>query len=131
MKVGGGSRQHEVARPGCAEMILAVDDAHQGLGIHAQLIAPVTVPVRGAALDDLIAEVLPGNMPMLEVFECCGLRSDVSNQSPKKLRRSGALDFMVANGLARSPSGVGRATAIPGGRGRAVSARDTASGSAE
>jgi RimJ/RimL family protein N-acetyltransferase len=68
----GGSR-YIVTRPGTAEVAFAVDDPHQRLGIATRLIVHLIVVARAAALDEFIAEVLPENVPMLKVFERCGL----------------------------------------------------------
>src|SRR5215813_4881753 len=56
----GGAR-YIVAQPGCAEVAFAIDDPHLN-GI-----------ARAARLETFIAEVLPENLPMLKVFERCGL----------------------------------------------------------
>ena len=68
----GGAR-YVVCRPGCAEIAFAVDDPHQKRGIAAHLIVHLIKIARAAALREFIAEVLPENVPMLKVFERCGL----------------------------------------------------------
>jgi RimJ/RimL family protein N-acetyltransferase len=68
----GGSR-YIVAKPGSAEVAFAVDDPHQKLGIATHLIRHLIVLARAAGLEEFIAEVLPENVPMLKVFERCGL----------------------------------------------------------
>lgn len=68
----GGSR-YVVCRPGCAEIAFAVDDPHQKRGIAAFLIVHLIKIARAAALSEFVAEVLPENVPMLKVFERCGL----------------------------------------------------------
>jgi RimJ/RimL family protein N-acetyltransferase len=68
----GGAR-YVVARPGCAEVAFAVDDSHQKLGIATHLIVHLIKIARAAGLEEFIAEVLPENVPMLKVFERCGL----------------------------------------------------------
>ncbi|GEP53355.1 GNAT family N-acetyltransferase [Reyranella soli] len=68
----GGSR-YVVCRPGCAEVAFAIDDPHQKRGIATHLIAHLIRIARAAALKEFVAEVLPENMPMLKVFERCGL----------------------------------------------------------
>ena len=69
--VGGG--RYIVTHPGCAELAFGVDDAHQGLGIAPAVLRHLTTIARAAGLDELHAEVLAGNTPMLKVFERCGL----------------------------------------------------------
>ena len=68
----GGSR-YVVCRPGCAEIAFAVDDPHQKRGIATHLIAHLIRIAREAELKEFIAEVLAENVPMLKVFERCGL----------------------------------------------------------
>jgi len=68
----GGAR-YVVARQGCAEVAFAVDDPHQKLGIATHLIAHLIRIARAAGLKEFIAEVQPENLPMLKVFERCGL----------------------------------------------------------
>jgi RimJ/RimL family protein N-acetyltransferase len=70
--VGGG--RYIVVAPGQAEVAFAVVDAYQGQGVGAALMRHLTVIAGGAGLQELIAEVLPDNAPMLKVFEKCGLR---------------------------------------------------------
>ena len=68
----GGAR-YIVSEPGRAEVAFAVDDPHQKLGIATHLIAHLIGIARAAGLNEFIAEVLPENVPMLKVFERCGL----------------------------------------------------------
>lgn len=68
----GGAR-YVLTQPGCAEVAFFVDDPHQKLGIATHLIAHLTMIARSAALEAFVAEVLPENVPMLKVFERCGL----------------------------------------------------------
>jgi GNAT superfamily N-acetyltransferase len=68
----GGAR-YVVSQPGCAEVALVVDDLHQKLGIGTHLVAHLIKIARAAALEEFVAEVLLENMPMLKVFERCGL----------------------------------------------------------
>jgi GNAT superfamily N-acetyltransferase len=69
--VGGG--RYIVCTPGRAEIAFGIDDAHQGLGIGGALIRHLAAIARDAGLRELIAEVLPGNGPMLKVFQRSGL----------------------------------------------------------
>jgi RimJ/RimL family protein N-acetyltransferase len=68
----GGAR-YVVSGPGRAEVAFAVEDRHQKLGIATLLIRHLTEIGRGAGLKEFVAEVLPENVPMLKVFERCGL----------------------------------------------------------
>ena len=70
MIVGGG--RYIVVQPGKAEVAFAVVDQHQGQGIGAALLRHLAAIARGAKLQELIAEVLPDNIPMLKVFEKSG-----------------------------------------------------------
>jgi RimJ/RimL family protein N-acetyltransferase len=68
----GGAR-YIVSRPGCAEVAFAIDDPHQKLGIATHLVRHLIEIARTAGLEMFVAEVLPENVPMLKVFERCGL----------------------------------------------------------
>jgi len=68
----GGAR-YIISQPGCAEVAFAVDDPHQKLGIATHLIRHLIEIARAAGLEEFVAEVLPENVPMLKVFERCGL----------------------------------------------------------
>jgi RimJ/RimL family protein N-acetyltransferase len=68
----GGAR-YIVSQPGSAEVAFAIDDPHQKRGIATHLIAHLTAIARAAGLKHFVAEVLPENVPMLKVFERCGL----------------------------------------------------------
>ena len=68
----GGAR-YVRSEPGCAEVAFAIDDPHQKLGIATHLIRHLIEIARANGLEELIAEVLPDNAPMLKVFERCGL----------------------------------------------------------
>jgi RimJ/RimL family protein N-acetyltransferase len=67
MIVGGG--RYIVVEPEKAEVAFAVVDEHQGQGIGAALLHHLATIARNAGLQELIAEVLPDNTPMLKVFE--------------------------------------------------------------
>jgi len=66
--------RYVVARPGTAEVAFTVVDKYQGQGIGGSLMRHLTTLARDAGLKELIAEVLPENIPMLKVFENSGLR---------------------------------------------------------
>jgi GNAT superfamily N-acetyltransferase len=70
--VGGG--RYVVVQPGRAEVAFAVIDQYQGQGIGAALMRHLAAIARGAGVEELIAEVLPDNIPMLKVFEESGFR---------------------------------------------------------
>jgi GNAT superfamily N-acetyltransferase len=72
MIVGGG--RYVVVQPGTAEVAFAVIDEFQGQGIGAALMRHLATIARHAGFTELIAEVLPDNIPMLKVFERSGLR---------------------------------------------------------
>ena len=69
----GGAR-YIVEQPGRAEVAFAVLDEHQGQGIGAALMHHLAAIARQAGLNELIAEVLPDNVPMLKVFAKSGFR---------------------------------------------------------
>ena len=62
-----------MVQPGTAEVAFAVVDQYQGQGIGSALMRHVAAVARAARLDELIADVLPDNLPMLKVFENSGL----------------------------------------------------------
>ena len=68
----GGAR-YVTSSAGCAEVAFAIDDPHQRLGIATHLINHLIRIARAAGLEMFVAEVLPENLPMLKVFERCGL----------------------------------------------------------
>ena len=70
--IAGGAR-YVVVQPGKAEVAFAVVDQYQGQGIGAALMHHLAAIAREAGLKELIAEVLPENVPMLKVFERSGL----------------------------------------------------------
>ena len=67
MIVGGG--RYIVVEPEKAEVAFAVVDQYQGQGIGAALLHHLAAIARSAGLQELIAEVLSDNTPMLKVFE--------------------------------------------------------------
>jgi RimJ/RimL family protein N-acetyltransferase len=68
-----GSGRYVVVRPGTAELAFAVIDEYQGQGIGAALLRHLTLLARAGGIKELIAEVLPENIPMLKVFQKSGL----------------------------------------------------------
>jgi RimJ/RimL family protein N-acetyltransferase len=69
--IGGG--RYAVVEPGRAEVAFALVDEYQGLGIGSALMRHLAAIAREAGLKELIAEVLPENAPMLNVFRKSGL----------------------------------------------------------
>jgi RimJ/RimL family protein N-acetyltransferase len=76
--VGGG--RYIVLQSGKAEVAFAVVDRHQGQGIGAALMRHLAAIGRRAGLQELIADVLPENTPMLKVFEKSGLRVETKRE---------------------------------------------------
>ena len=103
--VGGG--RYIVVQPGTAEVAFAVVDQYQGQGIGAALMRHLAAIARGAGLQELIAEVLPDNVPMLRVFEKGGFR--LKRGSGSCTRRCGCSDRYIRSRAARS-----RPSSVPG-----------------
>jgi GNAT superfamily N-acetyltransferase len=76
-----GAGRYVVVQPGKAEVALAVIDDYQGLGVGAALVRHLVALSRAAGLKELIADVLPENMPMLKVFERCGLPMSTTREA--------------------------------------------------
>jgi RimJ/RimL family protein N-acetyltransferase len=68
----GGCR-YMVIEPGRAEVAFSVIDDYQGRGLGTVLMRHITAVGREAGLEELVAEVLADNEPMLKVFERSGL----------------------------------------------------------
>src|SRR5262249_46976230 len=68
--VGGG--RYVVIGPGKAEVAFVVVDQYQGLGIGAALMGHLIAIGRDAGLKELVAEILPDNHAMLEIFRKTG-----------------------------------------------------------
>jgi GNAT superfamily N-acetyltransferase len=77
--IAGGGR-YIVVEPGKAEVAFAVVDTYQGQGIGAALMHHLAAIARGAGLKELMAEVLPENVPMLKVFERSGLPLSIKRE---------------------------------------------------
>jgi RimJ/RimL family protein N-acetyltransferase len=69
--VGGG--RFIVVSPGQAEVAFAVVDKYQGQGLGTALTRHLVAIARRAGLRELIADVLPDNRQMLNVFQKSGL----------------------------------------------------------
>jgi GNAT superfamily N-acetyltransferase len=93
--VGGG--RYVVVRPDTAEVAFAVIDDYQGQGIGAALLRHLVLLARNAGIKQLIAEVLPENIPMLKVFQKSGLGLQTK-------RHAGVVDVTlnIANDVTRS-----------------------------
>lgn len=70
--IAGGGR-YIVVRPGTAELAFTVVDEYQGQGIASALLRHLITLARAAGLQQFIAEVMPDNVAMLQVFERSGL----------------------------------------------------------
>ena len=68
--VGGCS--YVVVEPGRPELPLSVIDAYQKRGLGTALMRHIATIGREAGLEELMAEVLYDNAPMLKVFERSG-----------------------------------------------------------
>ena len=77
--VGGG--RYIVVQPGQAEVAFAVIDEYQGRGIGRALMLHLATIARAAGLQTLIAEVLPENTPMLQLFKTSGLRVSTKREA--------------------------------------------------
>ena len=77
--VGGG--RYVVVQPGQAEVAFAVIDEYQGRGIGRALMRHLATIARAAGLQTLIAEVLPENIPMLQLFKTSGLRVSTKREA--------------------------------------------------
>ena len=61
---------------------LEVLPGYQGQGIGGALTRHLIAIAREAGLEELVAEVLPDNMPMRKVFEKSGLRCNMKREGP-------------------------------------------------
>lgn len=63
-----------------AEVAFALIDEYQGQGIGTALMRHLSSIARGAGLQELIAEVLPENAAMLDVFKKSGLHPTIRHE---------------------------------------------------
>jgi RimJ/RimL family protein N-acetyltransferase len=70
-KIVGGGR-YVMLQPGRAEAAFTVVDQFQGRGLGTVLLRHLAAVAGEAGIHELVAEVLPDNTPMLEVFEHSG-----------------------------------------------------------
>jgi GNAT superfamily N-acetyltransferase len=68
-----GAGRYIVTHANRAEVAFAVIDRYQRQGIARALLRHLAAIAREAGLKELSADVLPDNLPMLKVFENCGL----------------------------------------------------------
>ncbi len=66
--IAGGGR-YIVFQPECAEVAFGLEDKYQGQGIASALMRHLAGIAREAEIKELHADVLPGNLAMLRVFE--------------------------------------------------------------
>ena len=78
--IAGGGR-YVILQPGKAEVAFAVIDQYQGQGIGTALLRHLAAIARAAGLQELIADVLRENVPMLKVFEKSGLCPTVKHEA--------------------------------------------------
>ena len=78
--IAGGGR-YIVVLPGQAEVAFVVVDEYQGRGIGRALMRHLTNIARAAGLQTLIAEVLPDNTQMLQLFKTSGLRLNTKREA--------------------------------------------------
>jgi RimJ/RimL family protein N-acetyltransferase len=70
--IAGGGR-YVVVGARRAEAAFAIVDQYQGQGVGTALLRHLTAIARAAGLQEIVAEVLPENIAMLNVFEKSGL----------------------------------------------------------
>ena len=70
--IAGGGR-YVVMQPGKAEVAFAVVDQYQSQGVGTALMRHLITIARDAGIMELVADVLPGNIQMLKLFEKSGL----------------------------------------------------------
>jgi len=77
--VGGG--RYIVLRPGRAEVAFTVIDEYQGKGIGKKLMHHLVDIARAAGIQEFIADVLPENTRMLNVFAKSSLHSKIERKA--------------------------------------------------
>jgi RimJ/RimL family protein N-acetyltransferase len=68
-----GACRYMVFEPGRAEVAFGLEDKYQGQGIASAMLRRLTEIARSAGIEEFHADVLPGNLAMLKVFEKSGL----------------------------------------------------------
>ena len=66
--------RYDIVSPGEAEVAFLVEDAHQGRGIAQLLLEHLAQAGRENGVDRFVAEVLPENVKMIQVFRDAGYR---------------------------------------------------------
>jgi GNAT superfamily N-acetyltransferase len=84
-----GAGRYIVTQPDTAELAFAVIDEYQGQGIGSALLKHLVIIARESGVQQLIAEVLPENAPMLAMFRKFGFASD---------RRGGSVHVVLDQG---------------------------------
>jgi RimJ/RimL family protein N-acetyltransferase len=79
-EVVGGAR-YVIAEPNQAEVAFTVVDRYQGLGIGSALMRHIVRIARDAGLHALVAQVLPSNSAMLQVFKRAGLPLNIRRET--------------------------------------------------
>jgi RimJ/RimL family protein N-acetyltransferase len=77
--IAGGAR-YVVVQSGTAEAAFAVVDQYQGQGLGGALMHHLAVIACSAGITELVAEVLPDNIPMLKVFEKSGFPVSIKRE---------------------------------------------------
>ena len=76
-EIVGGAR-YVVAEPGIAEVAFTVIDEFQGQGVGSVLMGHLILLARRASLKQLVADVLPENSAMINVFKKSGLPATIT-----------------------------------------------------
>ncbi len=76
-----GAGRYIVTEPGKAEMAFAIIDEYQGQGIGTALLRHLVLIAHESGLQQLVAEVLRENAPMLTLFRKCGFISQKSSEA--------------------------------------------------
>jgi len=76
-----GAGRYIVAEPGKAEMAFAIIDEYQAQGIGTTLLRHLVLIARESGLQQLVAEVLRENAPMLALFRKCGFNLQKSSEA--------------------------------------------------
>jgi GNAT superfamily N-acetyltransferase len=71
-EIVGGAR-YVVTEPGIAEVAFTVIDEFQGKGVGSVLMRHLILLARTASIKQLVADVLPDNTAMTNIFRQCGL----------------------------------------------------------
>ena len=77
-----GAGRYIVVQPGRAEVAFGVVDQYQGQGLGGALMRELAGLARHAGINELIAEVLGGNLAMLKVFQKSGLKMTTRREGP-------------------------------------------------